>query len=104
MLIDFTKSKEIALSFAAHPAGNLNAYNKTNASLVVLLIKSREKDVDINKINLDYHANKLKVDNEIYGKPLYKCTINDFDATFGLSTKATNDSMRYQQGVFFLFL
>lgn len=102
-LIDFTKSKDIALSFATYPHGNLNDYNNTDASIIMLSIKNIEKDINIRNINLDYHASKLKIDSMIYNKPLYECSLDDFDATFGLSTIVTNDRMRYQKGVFFCF-
>ena len=64
---------------------------------------SKKREDDIRNINIDYHASKLKIDSLIYGKPFYRCTVNDFDASFGLSTIATNDRMRYQSGVFFCF-
>lgn len=102
-LIDFTKNKDIALSFATYPNGNLNVYNSTDASLILLSLKDPSETIDISKISLDYHASKLKLDSEIYGIPLYKCSLNEFNTSFGLSTFATNDRMKYQQGVFFCF-
>lgn len=102
-LVDFTKEKDIALAFATYPNGNLNVYNSTEASLVMLSLKNVSENIEISNINLDYHASKLKLDSKIYGKPLYECSLSDFDTSFGLSTSATNDRMKYQQGVFFCF-
>jgi len=102
-LIDFTKDENIALSFATYPNGNLNVYNSVDASLILLAVKKDKDFIDIKNINLDYHASKLTMKSLIYGKPLSKCTLRDFDVSFGLSTKATNDRMKYQKGVFFCF-
>lgn len=102
-LIDFTKDKDIALSFATYPNGNLNAYNNTDAALIVLSLKKATNSINIKRIRLDYHDNKLKIDSDIYGKPLYKCSIKDFDTSFALSDTSTNDRMKYQRGVFFCF-
>lgn len=102
-LIDFTKDCNIALSFATYPNGNLNVYNSTDASLIMLAIKRYENIINIRNIDLDYHASKLRITSKIYGKHLYKCTLEDFDILFGLSTRATNDRMKYQKGVFFCF-
>ncbi len=102
-LIDFTKDENIALSFATYPNGNLNEYNSLDASLILLAVKRERDSIDVKSIDLDYHATKLTIKSLIYGKPIYKCSINDFNISFGLSTSATNDRMKYQKGVFFCF-
>ena len=102
--IDFTTEKDIALSFATYPNGNLNTYNGTDASLIVLAAKEIDKnDINVSKIDLDYHAKKLNFKSLIYGKPLYLCDIGDFDVKFGISNNSTNDRMKYQKGIFFCF-
>ena len=102
-LLDFTKDKRIGLSFATYPNGNLNDYNTKDASLIVFSVKRIKQNIDIEQIDIDYHKDCLTIDSEIYGTPLISCTVKDFKFKFAVSTKATNDRMKYQKGIFLCF-
>lgn len=104
-LLDFTSDKEIALVFATEPGGkNINSYRKNNACLFEfcptqlpsLNLKSLEQSVQ-------YYKERLKWDSEIFGKPLFMCSINDFTVDYQYSLDQTNDRMKYQKGLFLYF-
>lgn len=129
--LDFSKSKDVAKSFAINKSGNINDYNNNDSIIYLLKVFNEEgnvlkSDEEIEEfINNKYKVYYLNVDNifDILGRPVEYVYI-DHDGVerkdylnihsisemiklltpkFIIIDKQSNDRMKYQKGVFVVF-
>lgn len=103
-LLDFTKEVDIAKIFATLPNVNPNQYKNDDCALYILGLNTKvTPSINISDVNIQYSNRKLNYRSLIYGTPLYKCSLKDFDVELAFSDYSTNDRMKYQKGVFLFF-
>ncbi len=96
-LLDFSNNICVATSFAL-AYNNPTEFNNVDSGLY-LLVRNENKYKGRTPFNIDVFTRKLRIDDTIHGKPLIYCTIEDFYVNYTVIDKASNDRMRYQQGV-----
>ena len=98
-LIDFSESLDVAGAFATKYDGNPDKYECEDAA-IYFLAREEGKSDSTSKLNIEFFRKPLNINSIIFGNPIYKCKVSDFEVKYRIISEKTNDRMKYQKGVF----
>ena len=97
-LIDFTNNVVIAGSFATQFTNAVD-YVKKDAGLFLLVRDTRMNTRAFNT-NIELFNEYLTPFSNVFGKPLFLCSLSDFYVKYNVVLNKSNDRMKYQDGLF----
>lgn len=97
-LIDFTNNVVIAGSFATQFTNAVD-YVKKDSGLFLLVRDTRMNTRAFNT-NIELFNECLTPFSNIFGKPLFLCSLSDFYVKYNVVLNKSNDRMKYQDGLF----
>lgn len=97
-LIDFTNNAVIAGSFATQFTNAVD-YVKKDSGLFLLVRDTRMNTRAFNT-NIELFNEYLTPFSNIFGKPLFLCSLGDFYVKYNIVLSKSNDRMKYQDGLF----
>lgn len=97
-LIDFTNNVVIAGSFATQFTNAVD-YVKKDSGLFLLVRDTRMNTRALNT-NIELFNECLTPFSNIFGKPLFLCSLSDFYVKYNVVRNKSNDRMKYQDGLF----
>lgn len=109
LLIDFTKSKDVSLSFALTKRSSLSSYYNTDSCVFELSMPQKSVISDLNQINKVILNSKVQVINQneyivkMLENEMWIKLIKGNSSVIHLLDFPTNDRMLYQKGTFALF-